>query len=231
MAEGSIPIRGVSADDQWLQKADILVGDLFCAADKPFGEPGTAAFFVVGDDDFIAQAFEQEDGLDADLNIVVVGEFVAEEVDAAGGGAELTGNRWKPVTVFFIPAAQSGLMQQGHGAFGGKSHEFFYPARLYEAVIEAGRQRSQPGGGGEPGDQPAAQGYAIGVVIVLEEFGFQFGHVYIGRAFRLAAFAAETKVHHFIDLFMIIAVGLRGMGQKFAEDIGPVPGSYPSRCG
>ena len=40
------------------------------------------------EDDFIAQTFQQEDGFDANLHVVIVGEFFDKEVDAAGGAGD-----------------------------------------------------------------------------------------------------------------------------------------------
>ena len=59
---------------------------------------------------------------------------------------------------------------------------------------------------------------------MLQELRLELGHIDIGRAFRFAAFAAEAKVHHLIDLPMVIPVGLRGVGQEFPQDISPRAG-------
>ena len=60
---------------------------------------------------------------------------------------------------------------------------------------------------------------------MLEKLSLEFGHVHITGTFRLTTLATQTKPHHFIDLFMVKTVGLVGMGEELAQDIGPGTGS------
>ena len=70
-------------------------------------------------------------------------------------------------------------------------------------------------------DQAGPERNAMDIMVLLKEFCFQFCHIYIGRAFRFTSLATQAKIHHFINLFMIKAVELIGIREKFPQDIGP----------
>ena len=74
---------GVVGDDG-REKFDVAGGEAAGVAKEAFGELGAGAVDVIGDDDFVAEAFEKLDRGDADGSVVEIGEFVGEEVDAAG---------------------------------------------------------------------------------------------------------------------------------------------------
>lgn len=90
-----------------------------------------------------------------------------------------------------------------------------------DGVPGPGGEGGEAGGVGEVGNQASAQGDAVGVVVALEEFGFEFGDIDVGGALGLAAFAGEAEVH---DLFDFVggerAAGVGRVGEEVAEDVG-----------
>ena len=61
----------------------------------------------------------------------------------------------------------------------------------------------------------------MNVVVLLEKFCLEFGNIHIRGTFRFASFAAQAKIHHFINLLVIEAVEFLRIREKFTQDIGP----------
>ena len=96
----------------------------------------------------------------------------------------------------------------------GEADELFDDRESDEEIIDTGGYGAEPGALGEIGDHAAAHRHAIGVIVMLQELRLQLRHVDIGRTFGLTSFATEAKVHHFINFFIVVAVGLIAVRQK-----------------
>ena len=66
--------------------------------------------------------------------------------------------------------------------------------------------------------------HAVRIVIVRQEFVFQFGHVYVGWAFRLAAFALQAKVQRIMQRLARKFVGGSLSGNDLAQIIAAASG-------
>ena len=56
---------------------------------------------------------------------------------------------------------------------------------------------------GDVGDQPRAQRDAVLVVVVLQEFGLQLGHIHVRGAFRLAPLARQALAEDIVQLAVL----------------------------
>ncbi len=59
---------------------------------------------------------------------------------------------------------------------------------------------------------------------MLQELHLQLGHVYVGRAFTLAALAGEAEIEDVVDLVVVELVFLVAIGEELAEDVSPGAG-------
>ena len=79
-AEGSMPTSGLSSDDNDpLSMHDVFYSNLACRPQQSLGEECPAALHVARNDYLITKLLKQHHGLDADITLIVVGEFIGEE--------------------------------------------------------------------------------------------------------------------------------------------------------
>ena len=75
--------------------------------------------------------------------------------------------------------------------------------------------------GREIANHARAQRYTFRFVILVLPFLLELTYIHIRRTLGFAALAAQAKVHHLLDLFMIKAVHFGGTGEELPQNIGP----------
>ena len=170
---------------------------------------------MLRDDHLVAQLLEQQDGLDAHLHVVVAGKLVAEEVHAP-----LAFHRFLPICL--EPFPQRGAVQQRQRAPVAKAK------RELDGLGDGLVPHKEVGNGGgdasyliyigDVGDQPRAQRNAVLVVVVLQEFGLQLGHIHVRGAFRFAPLARQAQAEDIVQLAAL--EGAVAAGKHLAQHVG-----------
>ena len=64
----------------------------------------------------------------------------------------------------------------------------------------------------------------MNVVIVLQEFGLQLGHIHIGGALAFTGLAGDAQVQDIIDFLLVEGIFILAVIDVLAQNVGPAPG-------
>ena len=109
--------KGGVVGDEVAEFEDVFAGEFGSEVEASFGDGGTAAFDMVGDDDLISEGGEETGEGEAEFGFLEVGEFVGEEVYFArglGGGFDCLDE-----------LAHGARREGGDGTFGGEGDDAF----------------------------------------------------------------------------------------------------------
>ena len=109
--------KGGVVGDEVAEFEDVFASKFGSEVEASFGDGGTAAFDMVGDDDLIAEGGEESGEGEAETGFLEVGEFVGEEVYFARG----LGGRFD----FLDELAHGARREGGDGTFGGEGDDAF----------------------------------------------------------------------------------------------------------
>ena len=145
---------------------------------------------MLGNLDGISEPFEQLDGGDSYGRVVVVCKLISKQIHLALGASG--GVR----RVLSKPGLEGLFVKLGERAVPRKSRHPFH----YRAGCKIGNQKiKHPGSfgrqfhvAGEIGDPLCTGGNTVNVVVTLQEFGFHFSDVNVGRTFTFTAFARKA---------------------------------------